>query len=183
MIACIDAHFIQSGAVDSLSYIFDLIDIKQLANKLVVTLKVRFSCLFALLKMGGITIDSALQVSFMLWALQVGYQAVVQEFCLGWHSLTLASLQAVVNQCILYDKDPWHGPVSCNGKLVRASLANAAAVPANKDSSNPYRAVSTNPTTTISTTGRKLSLITRANVSYAMTPLVLPTTLLEIAPF
>ncbi len=66
MIAYINAHFNPSGAVDSLSYIFDLIDIKQLADKLVVTLKVHFSRLFALLKMGGITIDSALQVGFIL---------------------------------------------------------------------------------------------------------------------
>jgi hypothetical protein len=52
--------------MDSLSYIFDLIDIKQLADKSVVTLKARFSRLFASLKMGGITIDLALQVRFML---------------------------------------------------------------------------------------------------------------------
>ena len=95
--------------------------------------------------MGGITIDSALQVGFMLWALQAGYQAVVQEFCLGWHSLTSASIQTVNNQCILYNKDPWRGPVGHDGKPVCAPLANAAAVSANKDSSNPYEALLTKP--------------------------------------
>jgi hypothetical protein len=80
MIRYIDAHFNPSGAVDSLGYMFDLIDIKQLANKSVVTLKARFSRLFASLKMGGITVDSALQVAFMLQALRAGYQAVVQAF-------------------------------------------------------------------------------------------------------
>ncbi len=69
MISYIDAHFNPSGMVDSLSYIFDLIDIKQLANKSVVTLKVLFSCLFTSLKMGGITMDSAVQVRFMLQVL------------------------------------------------------------------------------------------------------------------
>ncbi len=38
MIAYIDAYFNQSGAVDSLSYILNLIDIKQLTNKLVIML-------------------------------------------------------------------------------------------------------------------------------------------------
>jgi hypothetical protein len=145
MIAYIDAHFNPSGAIDSLRYIVDLIDIKQLANKLVVALKACFSQLFALMKMGGITINSLLQISFILRVLQVGYQAVVQEFCLGWHSLTSASIQTVNNQCILYNKDPWRGSVGCDGKPVHASSANAAAVPANKDSSNPYKVLSTKP--------------------------------------
>jgi hypothetical protein len=52
-IAYINAHFNPSGAVDSFSYIFDLVDIKQLANKLVVTLKARSSWLFALLKLAA----------------------------------------------------------------------------------------------------------------------------------
>jgi hypothetical protein len=183
MIAYINAHFNPSDAVDSLSYILDLIDIRQLANESVVTLKACFSWLFSSLKMGGITIGSALQVGFMLRALLAGYQAAVQEFCLGQHSLTLVSLQTVVGQCVLYNKDPWHGSVGCDSKQVCAPSANAAAVPTNKDSSNPYNALSTKPTTTISTTGRKFSLITRANVSYATTLLVIPTTKPEIAPF
>ena len=62
MISYIDAHFNSSSAVDSLAHIFDLIGIKQLADKSVVTLKACFLCLFASLRMGGITIDSALQV-------------------------------------------------------------------------------------------------------------------------
>ncbi len=55
MISYIDAHFNPSSAVDSLG-------IKQLADKSVVTLKACFLCLFASLRMGGITIDSALKV-------------------------------------------------------------------------------------------------------------------------
>ena len=54
MIAHIDHHFNPSGAIDSLGYIFDLIDIKQLDQKSVVTLKARFSRHFSALKMGGI---------------------------------------------------------------------------------------------------------------------------------
>jgi len=61
-------HFHPSGAVDSLGYIFELIDIKQSESKPVVSLKACFSTAFSSLKMGGITIDSALQVGFMLRA-------------------------------------------------------------------------------------------------------------------
>jgi hypothetical protein len=92
MIAHIDHHFNPSGAIDSLGYIFDLIDIKQLDQKSVVTLKARFSRHFSALKMGGIGIASALQVGFILCPLISRYQAVVQEFCLGRHSLTEVSL-------------------------------------------------------------------------------------------
>jgi hypothetical protein len=55
----------------------------------------------------------------MLCSLHSAYQAVVQEFRLGRHSLSMASLQTVVEQCILYDKDPWKGPIGCDGKPVR----------------------------------------------------------------
>jgi hypothetical protein len=79
MISHIDHHFNPSGAVDSLGYIFDLIDIKQTDKESVVTLKARFSRLCSALKMGGISIDLALQVGFMLQALLSRYQAVVQE--------------------------------------------------------------------------------------------------------
>ena len=68
--------------------------------------------------MGGIGIDGALQVGFMLRALLHKYHAIVQEFRLGRHSLTEASLQTVVDQCTNYDKDPWKGPVDKNGKVV-----------------------------------------------------------------
>ena len=78
--------------------------------------------------MGGIGIDSTLQVGFMLRALLHRYQAVVQEFCLGRHSLTEASLQTVVDQCTNYDKDPWKGPVGKDGKPPCGnSSANATA--------------------------------------------------------
>ncbi len=93
---------------------------------MVVTLKTRLSCLFASLKMGGITIDLALQVGFMLRGLRLGYQGVVQEFCLGCHALTSATLQTVVDQCISYDKDPLKGPVVHNGKPVHTPLATTA---------------------------------------------------------
>jgi hypothetical protein len=96
MIAYIDAHFNPSGVGDSLGYIFDLIDIKQAPEELVVTLKARFSRVFASLKMGGISIGASLQVGFMLRSLHSAYQAVVQEFRLGRHSLSTASLQTVV---------------------------------------------------------------------------------------
>jgi hypothetical protein len=69
MIEHIDKYFNPSGTVDSLSHIFDLIDIKQAHDESVITLKDRFSCVFASLKMGGVAIDSALQVGFMLLAL------------------------------------------------------------------------------------------------------------------
>ena len=69
VIAHINHHFNPSAAVDLLGYIFDLIDIKQSNTKSVVTLKARFLRLFATLKMGGIGINSALQVGFMLRAL------------------------------------------------------------------------------------------------------------------
>jgi hypothetical protein len=99
MIAYIDAHFNPSGAVDSLGYIFDLINIKQAPEELVVTLKACFSHVFASLKMAGIFIDLSLQVGFMLCSRCSAYQAVVQEFHLGCHSLSTASLQTVVEQC------------------------------------------------------------------------------------
>jgi hypothetical protein len=147
-------------------------------------LKARLSWLFALLKMGGITIDSALQVGFMLWALQAGYQAVVQGFCLGRHSLTIAHLQTVVDQCILYDKDPWCGPVSCNGKLVCAPLATVAAVPTDKDSSNPYKVLSSKPYNYHLNSWQKSLIDKRANFSYYHnSAIVIPTPKAEIAQF
>jgi hypothetical protein len=135
MIAYIDHHFNPSGAVDSLGYIFDLIDIKQSEQESVVTLKARFSKAFSALKMGGISIDSALQVGFMLRSLLGRYHAVVQEFRLGRHALSDASLQTVVEQCTNYDKDPWKGPVGRDGKVPKGtSSANVAGA----DSGDPY---------------------------------------------
>jgi len=135
MIAHIDQHFNPSGAVDSLAYIFDLIDIKQAEHKSVVTLKACFSKAFSALKMGGIGIDSALQVGFMLHALLSKYHAVVQEFRLGRHSLSDASLQTVVEQCTNYDKDPWKGPVGKDGRIPKGGpSANTAGA----DAGDPY---------------------------------------------
>jgi hypothetical protein len=88
----IDHHFHPSSAVDALGNIFDLIDIKQKDNEPVVSLKVHISQSFSSLKMGGISIDSAFRVGFMLCALLGHYHTVVQEFCLGSHPLNEASL-------------------------------------------------------------------------------------------
>jgi hypothetical protein len=118
MIAYIETHFNPLGAFDSLGYFFNLIDIKKARDELIDTLMPQFLRIFASLKMEGISIDFTLQVGFMLRALWLGYQAVVQEFHLGQHSLTTASLQTVVDQCVSYDMDPWKGLVSCDGKLV-----------------------------------------------------------------
>jgi len=138
MIAHIDHHFNPSGAVDSLAYIFDLIDIKQSEQESVVTLKARFSKAFSALKMGGIGIDPALQVGFMLRALLSRYHAVVQEFRLGRHSLSVASLQTVVEQCTNYDKDPWKGPIGKDGKIPKGGpSANTAGA----DTGDPYEAL------------------------------------------
>ncbi len=65
MIEYINKYFHPSGAVDSLGYIFNLINIKQALNKPVVTLKAQFSQVFASLKMGGVDIWLVLQVGFM----------------------------------------------------------------------------------------------------------------------
>jgi hypothetical protein len=73
MLNYINKHFNPSGVVDLLGYIFDLIDIKQGADKPVVTLRACFSRVFALLKMGGVDIGSALQVAFMLRSLLSRY--------------------------------------------------------------------------------------------------------------
>ncbi len=83
MLAYINNHFNPSAAVDTLSSIFDLIDLKQTEDKQVVSLKAQFLRVFATLKMGGISIDLALQVGLMLRALLSCYQAVIQEFRVG----------------------------------------------------------------------------------------------------
>jgi hypothetical protein len=136
----IDRHFHPSGTVDALGYIFDLINIKQKDNKPVVSLKARFSQSFSSLKMGGISIDSALQVDFMICTILGHYHAVVQEFCLGRHPLNEASLQTVVDQCVNFNKDPFLGPVGKDGKVVRNQLANAT-VAAPGDGKNVYEAL------------------------------------------
>ncbi len=140
MIAHINQHFNPSNAVDSPGYIFDLIDIKQLDQELVITLKAHFLTVFSNLKMGGISIDSALQVGFMLCALLHQYQAMVQEFHLGCHSLTEASLQTVAEQCTNYNKDPWKGPVGKDGKPIPSGTPSANA--AGTNSERPYEALS-----------------------------------------
>ncbi len=104
-----------------------------------ITLKAQFSCLFASLKLGGIAIDSALQVGCMLRALLSRYHGVVKNFCLGCHSLAPATLQSVAEQCLAYNKDPWKGPVGKDGKPVRTLSAYATGASGN--SSNPYKSL------------------------------------------
>ncbi len=105
----------------------------------VVSLKARFLQAFSSLKLGGIGIDSALQVGFMLHALLGRYHPVVQEFRLDRHPLSEASLQTVVDQCVNFDKDPFLSPVGKDGKLVQNVSANAAgATPL--DGKNAYKA-------------------------------------------
>ena len=79
-----------------MGYIFDLIIIKKKDAEPVVSFKARFSQAFSALKLGGIPIDLAHQVGFMLRALLGQYHAVVQEFCLGRHPLSEATLQTVL---------------------------------------------------------------------------------------
>jgi hypothetical protein len=116
MIDYINKHFNPSGAVDSLGYIFNLIDIKQEPDEPLVTLRVRFLHVFASLKMRGMDIASALQVGFMLRAFLSCYNAVVADFWLGRHSLTSATLQTVIEYCTSFDKDPWTGPIGHDGR-------------------------------------------------------------------
>jgi hypothetical protein len=116
MIKYINKYFNPSGAVNSLGYIFDLIDVKQASDESVITLKAQLSCLFTSLKLGGITINPALQVGFMLRALLSQYHGVIQDSHLGCYSLPSSTLQSVVDQCTAYNKDPWKGPVGKDGK-------------------------------------------------------------------
>ncbi len=106
MIEHIDKYFNPSAAVNLLGYIFELIDIKQDMEENVVLLKAWLSWVFASMKMGGVMIDSALQVGFMLLTLLSCHQAVIQDFRLGRHALTFATLQLVVKLCTTFDKDP-----------------------------------------------------------------------------
>jgi hypothetical protein len=60
MIVHIDKHFNPSGTGDTLSHIFDLIDIKQVQDKSIITLKANFSRVIVRLKMRGVAINLAL---------------------------------------------------------------------------------------------------------------------------
>ncbi len=179
MIAYIEVYFSPLGAVDSLGYIFDLINIRQAADESIVTLKAQFLRVFASLKMGGISIDSALQAGFMLCILWLGYQAVVQEFHLGRHSLTAASLQTVV-ECMSYDKDFWKGPVGCDGKPARTPLAKATT----SDPDNSlYTGMAAKPFNFHIVVDSRLFCTTRTNASSVSTLLrTTPTTRCMTAP-
>ncbi len=183
---CIDHiyhHFHPSGAVDALGYIFNLIDIKQKDDKLVVSLKVRFSQSFSSVELGGISIDSALQVGFMLCALLSCYHAVVQEFCLGCHPLNEASLQTVVDQCVNFNKDLFLGPVCKDGKIVQTPSVNAASA-APGDGKMYMKHLRPNHLTIILVIGkRQFCWKIKASACFAKTPLVMLTTRAMIAPF
>ena len=66
LIPHIDKYFNPSGTDNSLSHIFNLIDIKQAQDESIIMLKAHFSHIFARQKMGGMVMDLALQVGFML---------------------------------------------------------------------------------------------------------------------
>ncbi len=89
--------------------------------------------------MGGIGINSALQVGFTIRALLSQYHAVVQQVRLGHHSLTDGSLQTVVEQCTNYDKDPWKGLVGKDSKAL--VCGNPLANTASADSGDPHKAL------------------------------------------
>jgi hypothetical protein len=76
----------------------------------------------------------------MLCTLLSCYQAVIQEFCVGCHSLTAATLQIVIKQCVNFDKDPWSGPVGKDSKVPSSPLANAAGTNSG-DGGNAYDAL------------------------------------------
>jgi hypothetical protein len=75
----------------------------------------------------------------MLRALLSTYHGVVQDFRLGRHSLSTATLQSVVDKCAAYDKDPWRGPVGKDGKHPRNPSESTAG--STSDQSNPYDAL------------------------------------------
>jgi hypothetical protein len=75
----------------------------------------------------------------MLHALLSRYHALIQEFHVGCHSLTKATLQTVIKQCVNFDKDPWLGPVSKDGKAPHSPLANVAGANSG-NGENAYRA-------------------------------------------
>jgi hypothetical protein len=90
------------------------------------TLKAWFSHLISTLNMGGININSALKVGIMRHSLLAKYQAVVQEYHFGPHTLADTRLQRVVKQCNNYNKDPWKGLTGKDGKSAHTPSANAA---------------------------------------------------------
>ncbi len=49
---------------------------------------------------------------------------MVQDFCLGHHHLSKASLQTVVDQCINFDKDPFLGPMCLKTLLQYLEILN-----------------------------------------------------------
>ncbi len=95
--------------------------------------------------MGGVNINPPLQVGFMLRSLLPTYHSVVKDFKLGQHYLATALLQTIVDQCTSYDKDPWKGPFSKDGKPSCSPLATAAgaSVPLGGEGTHPFKAMAT----------------------------------------
>jgi hypothetical protein len=77
MIEHIDKYFNPSAAVDLLGNILELINNMQGMEEYMILLKAQFPWVFSSLNLGGVMIDSALQVGPMLWALLSCYQAVI----------------------------------------------------------------------------------------------------------
>jgi hypothetical protein len=165
-----------------LGYIFKLINIKQSESEPVVSLKARFSTAFSSLKMGGITIDSALQVGFMLCALLSRYHAVVQEFCLGRHPLTTATLQTVVNQCVNYNKDHSWAPLARMASWLDNPLRLMQRAPALAMAKMLTRPSQQSLSTIMWVGGRMHLWQTKARACSAMTPPIPLTIKVAIAP-
>jgi hypothetical protein len=172
----INRYFHPSGAVNSLGYIFDLIDIRQKTEELVVSLKARFSQAFSSLKLGGIGIDSALQVGFMLRTLSGHYHLVVEEFCLGRHPLSKASLETVVDQCVNFDKDTRSSALSARLARLSGTRLQMQREPPLEIARMHTKPLQLSCSTTILAAGRRPSERTQASVCSAMIPPTTPTT-------
>ncbi len=168
IITHINQYFHPSSTVDSLGCISQLIDIKQGAEEPVIMLTACFSHLFASLKIRGSKHQPPLQVGFMLLSLLSTYQGMVEDFKLGCHSLTTASLQTIFDQCISYNKDPWKGPVGKDGKVSCNPSANAAGT-LGSASSNPYDELANLLFNKILTIGAKIARTAVRNFLYAAT--------------
>ena len=59
----------------------------------------------------------------MLWALVQKLSGIVNEFCVGHHSLTTATLETIIKQYLHYDNDHFH-VAGKNGKAPRTLSTN-----------------------------------------------------------
>ncbi len=81
----------------------------------------------------------------MLRSLLPTNDGVINDFELGQHSLTTASLQTIVDQCTSFDKDLWKGPVGKDGKPPHSPLSPAAgaSVPLGGNGNHLFKAMAT----------------------------------------